>query len=565
MLGKSLLGLIAAATALAASPLRAQDVDKYADGWTEERRGDRDWKQRATEQLTSGPVDRFFGPSADGAVKGILDRIIGHVEGMYEQRRHPCLAAAVNQAHTQTLVIGRQEVMRGATDMLFSAAGGAAGGRNLAEALGQRLFDQIKDKLTEQALDKFKSEMRDRMKAGSPVYYRSSDSRGNCTTAFRLVWDKSAERYEFLFAGDCQCDAVSCGKQGGTARLRRWTLTGWGTVVPQIDQLQDGSKRISFAIGLPRDVTLTADCCGQGDNRFRMQPATGAGNAWVGFTPPRAQPPVQPDRPQTGGTPAAGTGTATPQSGTTPAPAPAIRPRPARIEVPVVPDRPMTEAELEALGEQVSATYERAQFANQEAVRRLDELEEQGASAEDIREAEGDVEATEDIRKRTRAALDQVLEKFNEQQSSVPPDRESAQALALHNQVRADAGVPALRWDRELAASADAYAEHLANGVPYVHAGRIGREDQRENLSMGYRGSSAVAMMQNWISEKRNFKPGVFPDVSLTGDWEDAGHYSQMIWPTTTRVGCGTARGAQWEYLVCRYSPPGNRDGSQVP
>ena len=131
--------------------------------------------------------------------------------------------------------------------------------------------------------------------------------------------------------------------------------------------------------------------------------------------------------------------------------------------------------------------------------------------------------------------------------------------------VRDRRGAPELCGGPPHPAAADAYAEHLANGVPYVHAGRIGREDQRENLSMGYRGSSAVAMMQKWIGEKRNFKPGVFPDVSLTGNWEDAGHYSQMIWPTTIRVGCGTARGAQWEYLVCRYSPPGNRDGSQVP
>jgi hypothetical protein len=31
-----------------------------------------------------------------------------------------------------------------------------------------------------------------------------------------------------------------------------------------------------------------------------------------------------------------------------------------------------------------------------------------------------------------------------------------------------------------------------------------------------------------------------------------------MVWRTTTQVGCATARTADEEVLVCRYSPPGN-------
>ena len=29
-------------------------------------------------------------------------------------------------------------------------------------------------------------------------------------------------------------------------------------------------------------------------------------------------------------------------------------------------------------------------------------------------------------------------------------------------------------------------------------------------------------------------------------------------------VGCGSARGAQWDFFVCRYSPGGNKDGQPV-
>ena len=122
----------------------AQTADEYADSWTEARRGDRTWMQRVTEQLTTGPVDRMFGPPAEGAMKEIINRVISKVEAMYDQRRDPCLAAAVNRAHDQTLTIGRQEVMQGATEMLFSAAGGAAGGGEIRDFLGQQLYQQVK-------------------------------------------------------------------------------------------------------------------------------------------------------------------------------------------------------------------------------------------------------------------------------------------------------------------------------------------------------------------------------------------------------------------------------------
>jgi hypothetical protein len=37
--------------------------------------------------------------------------------------------------------------------------------------------------------------------------------------------------------------------------------------------------------------------------------------------------------------------------------------------------------------------------------------------------------------------------------------------------------------------------------------------------------------------------------------------YTQIIWPHTTEIGCGTASGVNTDYLVCRYGPTGNKDG----
>jgi hypothetical protein len=83
---------------------------------------------------------------------------------------------------------------------------------------------------------------------------------------------------------------------------------------------------------------------------------------------------------------------------------------------------------------------------------------------------------------------------------------------------------------------------------------------------MGTPGAFTVEqMIGSWASEKRMFTPGVFPRVSRTGNWTAVGHYSQMIWPTTTRIGCAIASSRSADYLVCRYAPAGNIDGRRVP
>ena len=95
-------------------------------------------------------------------------------------------------------------------------------------------------------------------------------------------------------------------------------------------------------------------------------------------------------------------------------------------------------------------------------------------------------------------------------------------------------------------------------------APREGRGVERENLSGGSPGWTPGQMMAVWLTEKRNFVAGIFPNVTRTGDWMDIAHYSQIIWPTTTDLGCGVATGSGRQWLVCRYSPGGNKDGKPV-
>lgn len=138
--------------------------------------------------------------------------------------------------------------------------------------------------------------------------------------------------------------------------------------------------------------------------------------------------------------------------------------------------------------------------------------------------------------------------------------------LQSHNAERAAVGVPPLLWDDQMAASAASYARELAATGNLRHSPRSTRPGQGENWWRGARGAFPPhVMVGSWASEKSMFRPGIFPNVSRTGNWADVAHYTQMIWRDTTRLGCGIGSSSRFDVLVCRYSPKGNRDGRPVP
>ena len=138
--------------------------------------------------------------------------------------------------------------------------------------------------------------------------------------------------------------------------------------------------------------------------------------------------------------------------------------------------------------------------------------------------------------------------------------------VAAHNMERSTFRIAPLRWDNRLAAQAASYARWLAGSGLFRHSDRRSRGGAGENLWMGTSGAYSIEqMIAGWTSERRMFIPGIFPNVSRTRSWHDVGHYSQMIWPTTTVVGCGLANGRGTDVLVCRYGPAGNVDGRPVP
>jgi uncharacterized protein YkwD len=135
--------------------------------------------------------------------------------------------------------------------------------------------------------------------------------------------------------------------------------------------------------------------------------------------------------------------------------------------------------------------------------------------------------------------------------------------LGAHNAARRQFGVAPVSWSDQLAAEAANHANHMAATGIYGHDQTPGRRKKMgENLWRGARGVFSYDVMVGvMVDEARLFRPGAFPNNSTNGNWQAVAHYTQIVWPTTTEVGCALASSATTDYFVCRYAPTGNKDG----
>jgi hypothetical protein len=71
---------------------------------------------------------------------------------------------------------------------------------------------------------------------------------------------------------------------------------------------------------------------------------------------------------------------------------------------------------------------------------------------------------------------------------------------------------------------------------------------------------SALNASESWYSEIKAYKYGRLKN----DNWYKTGHYTQMVWKTTTHVGIGKAVCKNGSILiVANYSPPGNYIGER--
>ncbi|MEN0063613.1 MAG: CAP domain-containing protein [Myxococcota bacterium] len=144
-----------------------------------------------------------------------------------------------------------------------------------------------------------------------------------------------------------------------------------------------------------------------------------------------------------------------------------------------------------------------------------------------------------------------------------PTSTDPTGEVAAHNAVRASAQpppVPALgplTWDPELAEVARNWAE----GCRFVHSQTSGLG---ENLYAASWAATIQEAVDSWAAEDAWY------DYDTNSCSNVCGHYTQIVWRDTQRVGCGFAdcpviEGTNFggRYWVCNYDPPGNFVGQR--
>lgn len=136
--------------------------------------------------------------------------------------------------------------------------------------------------------------------------------------------------------------------------------------------------------------------------------------------------------------------------------------------------------------------------------------------------------------------------------------------LNHHNKVRKEVGSPALEWNADLAAYAQRWAEYLAygNGCKMKHRGQGDKEGKQygENIFWGSDGNTynPVNASLSWYSEIKDYRYAVLNE----NNWYATGHYTQMVWKNTQRMGAGVAFCPSGAIIVvANYDPPGNYMG----
>ncbi|MDC0668454.1 CAP domain-containing protein [Nannocystis radixulma] len=127
---------------------------------------------------------------------------------------------------------------------------------------------------------------------------------------------------------------------------------------------------------------------------------------------------------------------------------------------------------------------------------------------------------------------------------------------AAHNSVRAALGIPGLTWSPSVAQFAQQWADKLkAQGCIMQHRPFQGADAQKygENIfsSWGYE-PTAQDVVNDWVSEEADY------DYETNTCSGVCGHYTQVVWRNSKRLGCGMAVCDDKQVWVCNYDPAGN-------
>ncbi|GLJ27182.1 hypothetical protein SUGI_0532870 [Cryptomeria japonica] len=131
------------------------------------------------------------------------------------------------------------------------------------------------------------------------------------------------------------------------------------------------------------------------------------------------------------------------------------------------------------------------------------------------------------------------------------------QFLEPQNKARQAVGVPPLTWNSTVAAYARNYARQRRNDCLLQHSEG---SPYGENIFWGEGPKwTPLQAVNAWIDERKWY---IHANNTCTGP--DCTHYTQIVWATTTSVGCSIIKcKSRNTWVICSYDPPGNYIGDR--
>jgi pathogenesis-related protein 1 len=140
--------------------------------------------------------------------------------------------------------------------------------------------------------------------------------------------------------------------------------------------------------------------------------------------------------------------------------------------------------------------------------------------------------------------------------------------VSAHNTWRAKVGISPVVWSNKIANIAQEWANHLkTQGCKMQHStGNYGENlywasplkysDGRSSVQ----NISSTKVVDSWGNEVKNYSY----NSNSCANGKICGHYTQVVWKTSTEVGCGIAVCGDFSQVwVCNYNPPGNYRGQK--